>query len=131
MISIIDYLFEAKKEDNPTKLHWAEKTVGGLGIVAGAGTYGAGKLLKNAKEEVSKIPGFQEKMNKAINDQKEMLVHQGHDPDQVDEIQRKTIETMKKIPDKLENVGLATAGTVAGALAAHKLYKMYKNKKNK
>ncbi len=99
----LNFLFEEENKKS-TKLPVAEKIAGGLGIVGGLGLY---TLAKKIQQDDAKEP---------ISIGQKMLPPEIHNDYQDD------IEHFK-------NINLATAGTAAGALVAHKLYKMYKNKK--
>jgi len=101
MVSLF-YLFESGKKS--TKLHIAEKVAGGLGIVGGTGLYALAKKLQYDDERES------------ISTGQKFLPP---------EIYREYQDDVNNI----KNIGLGAAATVTGALAAHKLYKMYKNKK--
>lgn len=103
MISL-GFLFEEENKKS-TKLHIGEKIAGGLGIAGGTGLWALSKKL-------------QEPENQITVDQQNLM-----SPD--------IYKAYQKHLGQAETAGLATAGTIAGALAAHKLYKMYKNKKNK
>ena len=102
MISLF-YLFEEENQKS-TKLHIGEKIAGGIGIAGGTGLYALAKKLQydDGREPIS--PG------------------QKFLPPEIYNEYQDDVNTIK-------NVGLGTVATVAGALAAHKLYKMYKNKK--
>lgn len=100
MISITKYLFENKDEN--TKLHWAEKTAGTLGIAGGLGAAAGAQAAKYVNKDLPTATNY---------------------------------KTGNDIIDDLANDvtlgGLATAGAIGAGLGAHKLYKMYKAKKNK
>jgi len=98
----ISYLFEISKKS--TNLPLAEKVAGGIGIAGGTGLYALAKKLQYDDGRKPISPG------------------QKFLPPEIYNEYQDDVNTIK-------NIGLDTAATVAGALAAHKLYKMYKNKK--
>jgi hypothetical protein len=98
-------LFEVEKK-NDTKLSIAEKVAGGFGIAGGTGLYALTKKLQ-----------YDDERGPISSGQKFLPP----------EIYREYQDDVNNI----KNIGLGAAATTAGILAAHKLYKMYKNKKSR
>ena len=108
MISIVRCLFEAKKEDS-TKLSTGEKVAGGAVIAGGLGTTALGTMRALSAESAKHSP-------MGIVDQ---LVNKG----------TSSLDSDIQSGNNMADTGFKTAAVAGGALAAHKLYKMYKNKK--
>lgn len=152
---MFDFLFEEElKKDDKTKLSTGEKVAGGLGIAgglgaAGYGHYKLGHALKTFKDDIKKQVNptleYAKRAGKLADVTKELNppIHQRKITISKLEKSIKNFEDVPSVLDKIKNkavkdatnaaitkrVGLGVAGTVAAGLAAHKLYKMYKNKK--
>ena len=66
MISIINYLYEAEKKNNSTKLGLGEKIAGGTVIGLGAGTYGFGKVLNTGLKQIESNPDMKAEFNRRM-----------------------------------------------------------------
>ena len=138
MINKWKSIFEVEKKDNPTKLGLGEKIAGGTAIGLGMGSYGLGKSVFTHLKRMQSDPAYKEQFDAQLKPEidrtKETMIKRGVSAAQAEQTTNDAIEhatkvTIPKIASGLENVGLGVAGTVAAGLAAHKLYKMYKNKK--
>ena len=129
MISIINYLYEAEKKNNSTKLGLGEKIAGGTVIGLGAGTYGFGKVLNTGLKQIESNPDMKAEFRRMERKLNQDLMDQGKSPEEAEQITKQAMQMPAKIVSGMENVGLGAATAATGALAAHKLYKMYKNKK--
>lgn len=113
MISIVGCLFESKKEKDPTKIDEDTKMVGALGVGAAGGVGLSGHTLinqaKEAKNNIDKTysDSIFNKLAKTAANEK--------------------IDLVEKIGQNMRDTGIAIGAGVSGGLAAHKLYKMYKN----
>ena len=137
MINKWKSIFEVEKKNNPTKLGLGEKIAGGTAIGLGMGSYGLGKSINTGLKQIQSNPDLKERfdaqMKYKVDQMREDLINQGYSAEKAASITRAAEEHAEKVVPKMasgmENVGLGVAGTVAAGLAAHKLYKMYKNKK--
>ena len=126
---------EDKKKKDPTKLHWAEKTVGGLGI---AGGLGAGVIGKTAEKTAEEALDLREKaLQNNLGDKNTIIgslkrnAYEANAGDAKRKFDDETlqIEAGKKAGKLIGDVGLKGAAVIGGGLAAHKLYKNWKSKK--
>ena len=81
------------------------RVAGGLGITGGLGAYALGKTLENQDSKAKVLSMGQRMLDPRIYNDYEDTV------------------------DHIKTGGLVAAGTIGAALAGHKLYKMYKNRK--
>jgi len=138
MINKWKSIFEVEKKDNPTKLGLGEKIAGGTAIGLGMGSYGLGKSVRTHLKRMQSDPAYKEQFDAQLKPEidrtREALINQGYSAEKAASITRAAEEHATKvnipmIASGLEKVGLRVAGLTAAGLAAHKLYKMYKNKK--
>jgi len=134
MISITNYLFENEKKD-PTKLGADEKLLGGAAIIGGLGAGALGYSRKRTAEIAREA--HEEALQRELGEPNTLagkiyreLWAASQDPEKRNFNQQQImLKASEKLGKSIGDTGLGVAAAAAAGLGAHKLYKMYKNKK--